>query len=523
MSETAVTVRDRMLTMSDGVRLFTRIVLPGDGRGTYPTVFHRSPYRAETEITEETYRKYGEDPFLLRGCAVVFQHCRGRFGSEGECIPYSKEERQDGLDTLALIRKMPHYNGEIFLRGGSYSASVLMLMLDEPMPDVKGICFSVQTESMYHRNFLNGLCRSFSGFSWWLSMISGQHPRIAGDQEIYVRPYRDLMRRAIGRDIPEFTDTLMNDRYNDFWKNDHRRGIMENLTIPLLLVGGWYDYYCFGMCRMWEKLPPETRAKSCFLMGPWGHSTHVREPGDYPLPGGDLPADREAAWFDSVRTGKPFPYGRPGTFRYYTVGDHVWREAESPYETAPGRRLFLTAGGGLSPRRPAGSRRSFVYDPEAVTARDRHDDLFLCYDPGTYDDVLSFVSSAFPEDVRFFGPLRIRGELSSDCDDTSFFFRVYLVEDGKSYNLVDCATTLLHADETYRRGQRCRVDLLTQPTAFLVKRGCRIRLDISSYSNCFVPHANTARHFALETKTKVAENTVFFGQTELLLPEVASS
>ena len=519
MAEHTVTVTDRMLPMSDGVRLFTRIVLPGDGKGKYPTVFHRSPYKPETEITEETYEQYERSPFLARGYAVVFQHCRGRYGSEGECIPYSEAERQDGLDTMALIREMPHYNGEIYLRGASYAASVLMLTLDAPQKDVKAICFTVQTESMYHRNFLNGLCRTFSGFKWWLGMLSQQHPKLAEDEEIFVRPYRDMMRRAIGIDLPAFTDTLMNDRYNDFWKNDHRRGIMEKLDVPLLLTGGWYDYYCFGMCAMWEKLAPTEKARSCFLMGPWGHAAKVKTE-DYPLPNGDVPPDREAAWFDHVRLGTPYPYGEVGKFNYYTVGQSVWRAADSPYAVTPREALYLTADGGLSPLPPEAGRRSYRYDPDAVTSRDKHNNLFRCDPPGTFDDVLSFVSGEFEEDARFFGPIRIRGQFSSDCDDTAFCFRLYFVEGGEAYNLVDCATTLLHADPGCRRGERCEVDILTQPTAFAVKRGCRLRLDVSSYSSCYAPQANTAKHFALETAPQIAENTVFCGETKIILPRV---
>ena len=514
----SVTIRDEMWSMPDGVRLFTRVVLPGDGTGTYPTVLKRSPYEKETQITDETYRRYESDPLLAHGYAVVLQHCRGRYGSEGECIPYDDKERTDGLETLSRIRQMPHYNGEIYFSGTSYTASVLLMMLNDDLPDLKGACFTVQTESMYHRNFFNGLCRSYSGFTWWLSMISQQHPKIAPDEEIFVRPYRDIMKRAVGLDIPAFTDTLMNDRYNDFWKNDPRTGCMENLRIPVLLVGGWYDYYCYGMCSMWDKLPAETRARSAFLMGPWGHAASVPENSPYPFPHGDVPRERVAAWFDHLRLGTPYPYGEVGKFNYYVIGEDVWRAAGSPYEIAPCEELFFTAAGKLQTKKAAPAALTYRYDPDDRPRHDPHDAICACPEAGKYPDTVSFFSDPFEKDASFFGPVAFRGTLSSDCDDTAFCIRVYLVENGVSYNLVDLATTLRHAEPDYRAGGLCRVEILSQPTAFTVKRGCALRVDISSYSDCFVPHANTAKHFALETTPRVAHNTIHLGDAALILP-----
>ena len=209
-----VIIQDVMLPMYDGVRLYTRVVLPGPGR--YPVVLMRTPYEAETFVTEEIRQRYEHDDFIRRGYAVVFQHCRGRCGSEGECIPYSPEERRDGLWTVEWIRTLPFYNGELYFSGGSYTASVLLMLLGDDIPDLKGLAISVQTESMYHRNYFNGMCRSFCGFSWWLAMVSEQHPAIASDSEIYQRPYQHLFKRAIGQDIPAFTEELMHPRFDAF-------------------------------------------------------------------------------------------------------------------------------------------------------------------------------------------------------------------------------------------------------------------------------------------------------------------
>ena len=511
----AVKITDYMLPMSDGARLCTRVIAPGDGR--YPVVFQRTPYNARAEITDDVIKSAENDQFIRHGYAVVFQCCRGCFGSEGECIPYSPKERSDGLETIEWIRSLDCYNGELYFTGSSYTASVMLMLLNEPVEGLRGLAFSVQTESMYHRNFYNGMCRTFCGFTWWLAMMAKDRPKIAEDKDIFVRPYKDIMKRAVGEDVPDFTEGLMQDRYGGVWKNDPRIGVIEKLDVPILLTGGWFDYYCYGMCSMWEKLRPETRARSAFLMTPFGHDLTYREGSDYPLSGGALPPDREALWFDHVRLGVPFPYAADGAFRYYMTGENKWYNARSPYEIKPSEAFYLTAEGGMSASAPKGGERSYIYDPENPLHHELHDYMFLCDKENSHPDVLSYMSEPFTEDASYFGPVIFRLEASSDCDDTAFVFRLYLVEDGKSYNVIDGATTLLHALGSYSAGERRSFEVVSQPTAFHVKKGARIRLDVSSFSDCYVPHANTAEHFALAEKTRVAKNTVYGGESAVVL------
>ena len=513
-----ISIKEYTVSMSDGVRLYTRLVLPGDGTGRYPTVFMRTPYDKETTVTEATVRYYENDSLLQHGYAIVYQHCRGRGGSEGVCVPYDTCERSDGLETIEWIRTLPHYNGELFLSGGSYTASILLMILNADIPDLKAVALSVQTESMYHRNYFNGMCRSYCGFEWWLSMIEPQQPRIAEWKDIYLRPYCDIMKRATGKELSAFTDGLLHDRYDDFWKNDPRIGVMETLRVPVLMVSGWFDYYCYGMCSMWNKLSPETRKKSCFLMTPCGHDLGVRKDSCYPFLNASLPADREAEWFDSVRNGTEYPYAELGKFRYYSIGENRWYTANEPYEIKPSLPLYFSADRRLKRAEPICGPLTYEYDPEHLKHHDKHDYMFLCDYERLTEDGVTFFSDPFEKDASFFGPISFEMTLNSDCGDTAFFMRLYLVEDGKCYNLTDAITTLLHADPEFKAGKLCRVRILSQPTAFRVKKGNSLRVDISSCSDCYVPHSNTREALALAKTVKIAHNTVICGQSTLKLP-----
>ena len=109
-------VKECYVTMRDGVELYTVVQLPCE-QGSFPTVIKRNPYLPKKMDLDALAN---ED---TRGYAVVTQQCRGTANSSGICIAYINE-RNDGLDLLDWVRKQPFYNGELFLCGGSYCASV---------------------------------------------------------------------------------------------------------------------------------------------------------------------------------------------------------------------------------------------------------------------------------------------------------------------------------------------------------------------------------------------------------------
>lgn len=111
-----VTVVERYFTMPDHVKLYTRIVMP-KGKNTFPIVFIRTPYECAHNGIPHDISVYDNDSFINNGYAIVFQHTRGHGDSEGVCVPYV--ERDDGLNSLDIIRELDIYNGEIYIYGGS--------------------------------------------------------------------------------------------------------------------------------------------------------------------------------------------------------------------------------------------------------------------------------------------------------------------------------------------------------------------------------------------------------------------
>lgn len=506
------TVTECLLPMGDGVKLYTRITVPA-GVSKGPTVFIRTPYEAAHNgvahegITQEMQR------FISRGYCLVQQHCRGRGDSEGVCVPYV--ERQDSLDSLSHIRNMTHYNGEIFLYGGSYLSTVHLCYLDTLQPDVKGAVLSIQTDRMFFRNYRNGCCFDFCNFDWWLRMLSRQFPEPKRENAL-IRPYRDIMRRALGEDYPPYTDLLMHDQYDDFWENDPRTHAVENLRIPVLFVEGWYDFYLEGMFSMWERLPENTRARSAFLVGPWGHGTSVSEDAQYPLEHGNIPDDWAVAWFDRLRDGanRTYPYGKLGQITYYSIGEDCWKQSPGLPEPRRGQTYWFGDAGKLCVGPvEAGSAATYTYDPEKRLNCFHYQNIWRAEEPGTVKGVISFLSEPFREQRSFFGKIRWHMAVRSDCEDTAFFIRIYFVDDTGAYNLTETITSLSYLYKDYRPGEKVIIDLDTPPVGFGVKQGGRLRVDISSDGGVYVPHANYKGHWAAVEQTRIAHNTLCLDQS----------
>src|ERR1041385_8381601 len=83
-AESLFALREVMIPMRDGVRLYTRILTPSRPSGPLPFMFIRTPYGIAGSGSGSTERFYG---FLLNdGYIFVYQDIRGKFKSEGQFV-----------------------------------------------------------------------------------------------------------------------------------------------------------------------------------------------------------------------------------------------------------------------------------------------------------------------------------------------------------------------------------------------------------------------------------------------------
>ena len=504
-----VTVTETFWAMSDGVELYTTITVP-NGVEKCPTVFIRTPYDPATggvpfPINGTEEKPFELTPFAKRGYAVVRQHVRGTGESKGVVRVY--DERQDGLDSLEYIRKLPNYNGEIFLHGGSYTSAVHLSYLDAAGDDVKGAALSVMGSSKLLRNYMGGCCYDLAFATWWLGMLKRKYPN-ADKEQLYMRPYKDCMKRAIGYDVPENTTYLLHDDENDpFWKEYPQDYKPEGYKIPVLLMGGWWDWQHTSMLETWCRMPEQTRKLSAYCIGPWGHSCKLPKEQEYAFPPeAERPDGFSTDWFDSIREGRPYKYAKTNCLTYWSVGDEGWRSTAYPLPGKDALRLHFGLKELVSA--PAQGSITYTYDPENYSDTFKWKNIKVADAPNSVEDVVSFVSAPFEETQNFCGEHRFSVEVSSDCEDTGFFFRIYMVENGTAYNLTEVVTALRHVHPDYVPGTRVTLDLKTPLMAFTIQKGAQVRIDMASHSNIYNPPANVKGHWAEVTETKVAHNTL---------------
>lgn len=511
--------------MADGTRLYTYGVRPAAGV-TCPIVIQRTPYVPEEKPDIEAFAK-AQAEALARRYAYVVQHCRGCGMSEGEWIPY-EDERADGLATLDWLRGLPWYNGEIFLDGASYLASVHFAYLDTNPSDVKGAAMSVQDVDRYNIVYRNGFFKIGLHGGWFVRGYKKKDRALPRDVEARFRdfPLGDFSRRCWDRAVPALDNVIAHPRRDDpFWASDaagsgarYRRALLDS-RIPILLRTALYDVYTDGICKMWREIPRARRANCALLIDAYDHGGRLADGmkgtcGEFP---GGSRADEGVSpldWFDYCRTGTPCAKAPPGRTRHYALWENRWVVSD---ELADGPRCIELPLGAETHR--------WTYDPLRPPP-DFPGSGGICFggmqvqpEPGFRDDVVSLILPPLAETVDVRGRMRTLLAVTSDCDDTSVYARVSVKKpDGRWYLLRDDITSLRADGSEYAPGTLKVVELRFADHAFRLEKGDVLRVDVASASPSFAPHGNVAGPQSEVREPKTAHNSIDAKASSITLP-----
>jgi len=504
-----------------GAELFTVVCLPATG-GRFPTVVYRRPYVDDEELLSDAEvcerKRQDFSAFLKAGYAVVFQHCRGRGKSGGDCIPYIFE-REDGLALHAWIREQPFYNGELYLCGGSYTSSVHFVTAPFA-PDIKGAVLEVQDCERYNCNYRNGFYKVGLHGGWYVGMYKKKSmPQKSYAPDSYrMLPLSDFSKTVFGECVPDFDGILQHpDRTDPFWSTRFGGGeaheAIRHARIPILLVTGFYDIYTGGVFAMWRGLDEQTRDMCALAVHPFDHGCHG-ETQPVPFENGTLAKEflnYKVAWLESIRGGTPPPFPR-GRVTYYHLFDGTWRSDE--FYTATERRRIPLGEGRVSytynPYAPA----SFKGGLSANFGGNAWQDA-----PNKRYDVVTLYTPVFERDTFIKGQATARLTVASDCEDTCFYLRLSLCKAEGDYGLRDDIRQISSFRPEYTPSDAVEMDFSFDEHAFTVKAGERLRIDISSSAwPHYVPHTNQKGLFSEQTTAKVAKNTVVLDESYIELP-----
>ena len=516
----------------DGVGVYACAALPPEGVRC-PTVVVRSPYIRNPDLSEATNRvppaKMPADSLPNR--VLVQQHCRGRGASEGLFVPYATE-REDGLALLDWVRKLPSYDGRIFLSGESYRATAHFSYMSADPRDVVGACLTVQDCRRYNIIFRNGFFKIALTGAWYKGNYHNKVPGRVRDETVPQTdfPLIDWSRRFFGAAEPAFDKPLLHPRADDpFWTSDDPdagRDYGEALTkstMPVLLRTGFYDIYTEGVFDMWRTMSPERRANCALIVDAYDHGGEVQEAlrgsyGEFPDGGRrhfGQAEDEWRAWCLGERA-PSFTGFKKGMTTYYALWENAWH-TEPELIDGP-RRVEL-------PLAATPSEVGYVYDPRRKLP-EFPGSGGICFggmrrqpEPGLRDDVKSFVLPPLTERLDVRGRMTARLSVKSDCEDTAFYVRVSVRKrDGAWYLLRDDITSMCYEQGPYVPGTKRTLDYRFPDHAFRLEPGDALRIDVASASAAFAPHPNVPGNPSLCRTPRVAHNVVLPHESSIVLP-----
>ena len=369
--------------------------------------------------------------------------------------------------------------------------------------------------------------------------------------------------------------------YDDYWKN-HGSSVVDHIAeykdVPVYHVTGWYDSWGTPVANInFVELRKAKKSLQRLIIGPWIHSserlTYAGEAQFTEDASLDLQPFQQR-WFDHFLKGIDNGVDREPPVRIYVMGGGdahktkegrifvggAWRnEQDWPLARTAATPYYLHANGTLSTEAPRSERSTtYAFDPRnpvptlggnvssqgtlmfqgAADQRCRPE-FWLCSDSkplSARNDVLVFQTAPLARDMEVTGRLIVKLWAASDGPDTDFTAKLIDVYPpnadfpaGVDLNIGDSIVRARYHNgfgqaELLRPGQPYEFTIEMYPTSLLVKRGHRIRVDISS-SNFprFDVNPNTGEPLNDNRRWRTAQNTVYFDAqhpSRIILPVI---
>ena len=465
------------IAMRDGTLLATDIYFP-QGDGPFPVVLTRTPY-------SRVKRGKDAEGFVRGGYVFIIQDMRGRFDSQGENLPFHGcgwSEHQDGVDTLAWIKKQPWCSGSIGTIGGSAGGITQNLLAGAAPEDLKAQWISVAAASMYSDGSYIGSTFRKADIENWITSNRFDPKAL------------DLMRS--------------HPSYDDYWARFETATRHPLTKVPAIHVGGWFDMFAQGTLDEFvgrqHRGAPGGKGTQKLVMGPWTHSIGKMPAGQLTFPNANrVPAAYDSArWFARYLCGIDNGIEKEPAVAYYVMGDtatpgapgNEWRYANDWPIPAKETPVYLTSDRRLSLVKPAAADapQEFTFDPENPCPTLGGHNLTIDRGPmdqrkiESRDDVLVFTSDVLDQPLEVTGRLTAKIFLSASTADTDLSVRLCDVyPDGRSMLIAEGIQRLRYRHSREKPtplipGQIEEITVDCWSTSQIFNTGHRLRVTITS-------------------------------------------
>ena len=399
--------RDEMVTMRDGVKLRTIVLIP-KGAKDAPILLARTPYNANERMARAKSPQLAAvvpqmmDTAVEAGYIVAYQDVRGKHGSEGDYVmnrplrgPLNATETDHATDTYDtigwLVRNIAESNGRVATIGGSYEGFTVLMSTVHPHPALRAaVPFAPMVDGWMGDDwFHNGAFRAEgaleftynqqatrgSSEKWWSGAYDTYDAWLRGGSAGQIAASRGLEQAGFWRQLAAHPS------YDAWWQEQALDRVLarEALAVPMLIVGGLFDQEdIYGAPALYKALAPKDPDGRFvhLVMGPWNHGQSRREGRGI----GMVQFEGDTAGWFRREVMQPFldhylkDAPKPDTPRVlvYETGANAWRRYDDwPRACAKGcatrsRDLYLQSQGGLGFDRPGEAREAFdeyVSDP----------------------------------------------------------------------------------------------------------------------------------------------------------------
>ncbi len=296
------TLREALIPMRDGVRLYTIILTPKQLNGPLPILLQRTPYEAAAALGSKAHPtlaavlgpRFSELPNYI----WVFQDIRGRYRSEGDYAhnrpprgqlnTTQTDESTDAWDSIDwLVKNIPGNNGRVGMYGTSNPGWLVLNALLDPHPALKAAVPVDPVGDLWMGDdyFHNGAFRLSFAVEYLYRMGTRADAQLAmafSQSDLYswflqAGSARDIDARYFDQRQAFWRLAIAHPSYDSYWQHKAMAPLLaasQAPSIPTLNVHGWFDQEdLYGSPATFAALERRegTHETNFFVAGPWFH------------------------------------------------------------------------------------------------------------------------------------------------------------------------------------------------------------------------------------------------------------
>ncbi len=489
------TKREQLISMRDGVKLFTIIYIPKDTSKTYPILLERTPYSAGPYGADNFKRSVGPSQLFSReGYIVAYQDVRGKYMSEGEFVEMRPEltgthgskdidESTDTYDTIDwLVKNIPNNNGKVGQWGISYVGFYAGVGMVNAHPALKASSPQAPQTDWYMGDDVHHNGALFLQQEFTFDATQGlprpkptqrparrtfsYEPNNAYQFFLKMGPLPNANDKYFKNQVAWWNDIMAHSNYDSFWQARNLLPHLKNIRPAVLTVGGWFDAEdLYGALHLHQQVDTHSPAtKSYLVMGPWSHGGWAGGQGSS-LGAIGFGSNTSAFYRENME----FPF-----FQYYLkgqgdmnlpkawvfeTGNNKWHQCEAwPPKEGKAKSLFLGAGKQLLFEPPAESGPQaydeYVSDPAnpvpyTTNTSIQYPRTFMVENQkfvANRPDVLVYESEPLTQDLTVAGPVEPALHVSTSGTDSDWVVKLIDVNPEAEGNAVAGYQQLVRGD-----------------------------------------------------------------------------